>query len=93
MEIINNINKTLKEDLKAEIKEGSKLSIAAACFSIYAFQELRVAIFKQVNQYPLYKLVKCADINNISLDEFDEKVLNAHNEALSRLNRKKRKYS
>lgn len=41
MEVINNITKTLKEDLSVEIHEGSKLSIAAACFSIYAFQELR----------------------------------------------------
>lgn len=41
MEIIDNINKTLRDDLKVEIKDGSKLSIAAACFSIYAFQELK----------------------------------------------------
>ena len=41
MEIINNVSKTLKDDLSVEIKEGSKLSIAAACFSIYAFQELK----------------------------------------------------
>ena len=41
MEIINNINKTLRDDLSVEIKQGSKLSIAAACFSIYAFRELK----------------------------------------------------
>ncbi len=41
MDIINNTSKTLKDDLSVEIKEGSKLSIAAACFSIYAFQELK----------------------------------------------------
>ena len=41
MELINNTTKTLKDDLKVEIKEGSKISIAAACFSIYAFQELK----------------------------------------------------
>ena len=41
VEIIDNINKTLKEDLSVEIRKGSKLSIAAACFSIYAFQELK----------------------------------------------------
>ena len=44
MEIIDNINKTLKDDLKVEIKDGSKLSIAAACFSIYAFQELKAEL-------------------------------------------------
>lgn len=41
MEIIDNINKTLKEDLTNEIHKGSKVSVAAACFSIYAFAELK----------------------------------------------------
>ena len=41
MELIDNTFKTLKDDLADEIKEGSKLSIAAACFSIYAFQKLK----------------------------------------------------
>ena len=41
MEIIDNRSKTLRDDLAAELKEGSKLSVAAACFSIYAFQELK----------------------------------------------------
>ena len=39
MELINNINKTLRDDLMQQIKAGSRLSIAASCFSIYAFQE------------------------------------------------------
>lgn len=41
MRIIDNINKTLLDDLKAEIKNGSKVQITAACFSVYAFQELK----------------------------------------------------
>lgn len=41
MELIDNTSKTLKEDLSVEIKHGSKVSIAAACFSIYAYQELK----------------------------------------------------
>ena len=41
MEIIDNTSKTLRDDLAVELKQGSKLSIAAACFSIYAFQELK----------------------------------------------------
>ena len=41
MELINNINKTLRDDLMQQIKAGSRLSIAASCFSIYAFQELK----------------------------------------------------
>ena len=40
-EFIDNVNKTLKSSLKEEIKSGSKISIAAACFSIYAYQELQ----------------------------------------------------
>ncbi len=41
MELIDNTLKTLRDDMAGEIKKGSKLSIAAACFSIYAFQELK----------------------------------------------------
>lgn len=41
MKIIDNINHTVKGDLQAEIRKDSKLSIAAACFSIYAYRELK----------------------------------------------------
>lgn len=41
MQIIDNINMTVKGDLQAGIKKGSRLSVAAACFSIYAYQELK----------------------------------------------------
>ncbi len=41
MKLIDNVSHTLKEDLVNEIKNGNKLSIAASCFSIYAFQELK----------------------------------------------------
>ena len=41
MELIDNVNKTLKDDLAVTIHNDSKVSIAAACFSIYAFQELK----------------------------------------------------
>lgn len=44
MELINNINKTLRDDIEAQMKAGSRLSIAASCFSIYAFQELKEAL-------------------------------------------------
>ena len=44
VEIIDNIGKTLRDDLSVEIKQGSKLSIAAACFSIYAFKELKTEL-------------------------------------------------
>ena len=37
----NNINSKVVDDLMVSIRKGSKLSIASACFSIYAFQELK----------------------------------------------------
>ncbi|SCP99141.1 helicase-related protein [Anaerobium acetethylicum] len=40
-EILDNITKLVRDDLQVEIKEGSRLSIAAACFSIYAYKELK----------------------------------------------------
>lgn len=44
MELINNVNKTLRDDLMQQLQSGSRLSIAASCFSIYAFQELKSAL-------------------------------------------------
>lgn len=41
MEIFNNTTKVVKDDLEKKIKQGSKVSIAAACFSIYAYQALK----------------------------------------------------
>ena len=41
MQILDNISNTVRDDLKEIIKKGSKVSIAAACFSIYAYQELK----------------------------------------------------
>lgn len=41
MKVIDNITQTVREDLAETIHKGSKLSIAAACFSIYAYQELK----------------------------------------------------
>lgn len=46
MELIDNINKTLKEDLKKELAGGSKISIAAASFSMFAFSELKEELEK-----------------------------------------------
>ena len=40
-EFIDNVHKTLSQSIKEELKPGSKISIAAACFSIYAYQELQ----------------------------------------------------
>jgi SNF2 family DNA or RNA helicase len=41
VKILDNINNTVRDDLRVEIKRGSKVSVAAACFSMYAYQELK----------------------------------------------------
>ena len=41
MKVLDNINLTVKDELKNTIKKGSKISIAASCFSMYAYQELK----------------------------------------------------
>ena len=41
MEVFNNTTKVVKDDLEKIIKPGSRISIAAACFSICAYQELK----------------------------------------------------
>ena len=41
METFNNTTKVVKDDLVKTIQHGSRISIAAACFSIYAYHELK----------------------------------------------------
>ena len=41
MEIFDNINAIVRDDMKKTIKKKSKLAIVTACFSIYAFNELK----------------------------------------------------
>lgn len=50
MQIIDNINKTVKEDLQESIRRSSKMSVAAACFSMYAYQELKKQL-EQVDEF------------------------------------------
>ena len=44
MEIFNNTTKVVRDDLEKRIQSGSRISIAAACFSIYAYQELKAQL-------------------------------------------------
>lgn len=44
--VFDNVSSILRDDLKVEIKKDSKLSIAAAYFSIYAFAELKKELEK-----------------------------------------------
>lgn len=45
-DIINNTSKLLGDDLRKEIKDGSRLRIAASCFSIYAYAALKTELEK-----------------------------------------------
>jgi superfamily II DNA or RNA helicase len=46
MKLIDNVNSLLGDDLKKSISKGSKLSIAASTFSIYAFEALKKELLK-----------------------------------------------
>ena len=39
--MFDNVRKTVKDDLAVSIAKGDKLSITAACFSMYAYQALK----------------------------------------------------
>ena len=41
MKIIDNITETVRDDMEKTIEKGSRVSIAAACFSMYAYKELK----------------------------------------------------
>lgn len=41
MKIFNNVTDIVRDDMAENIKKGSKVSIAAACFSMYAYKELK----------------------------------------------------
>jgi len=41
MRVFDNVHKTVKDDLTVTLEKGSKLAIAAACFSIYVYQALK----------------------------------------------------
>jgi superfamily II DNA or RNA helicase len=46
MKIINNTSDLLGDDLKTILRRGSRLKIAASCFSIYAFEALKTELSK-----------------------------------------------
>ena len=41
MKIFDNVTEIVRDDMQQTIKRGSKVSIAAACFSMYAYHELK----------------------------------------------------
>lgn len=47
-EMLDNVSRTVKDDLTASINKGDKLSIAAAGFSMYAYQALKGHLYDYV---------------------------------------------
>ena len=41
MKVFNNVTDIVRDDMATTIKRDSKVSIAAACFSMYAYKELK----------------------------------------------------
>ena len=46
MEIIDNINRLLGDDLKKTLKPGTRLKVAASCFSMYAYEASKTELEK-----------------------------------------------
>lgn len=53
MKIFNNVTDIVRDDLRVTIKAESRVSIAAACFSMYAYQELK----KQLEQVDEFRFI------------------------------------
>ena len=44
MKIFDNITEIVRDDMAQTIQKDSKVSVAAACFSIYAYNELKTQL-------------------------------------------------
>ena len=53
MKIFDNITEIVRDDLQKTITKNSKVSVAAACFSMYAYQELK----KQLDQVEEFRFI------------------------------------
>ncbi len=83
MQQFDNITHRLVDDLKEEIKKGSKLAIAASCFSIYAYENLK----KQLNSIEELKFIFTSPA--FLGDEFEKEKREFY---IPRLNREKSLY-
>lgn len=41
MKVFDNVTNIVRDDMEKTIKRNSKVSVAAACFSMYAYRELK----------------------------------------------------
>ncbi len=85
MEIIDNVNKTLKEDLTTEIRKGSKVSIAAASFSIqFTWPDKKKAVL--LANAPINKMLRPCREESVDFDNTENLYIEGDNlEALKLL--------
>lgn len=50
MKIFDNVTDIVRDDLKQTVKQDSKVSVAAACFSMYAYKELKSQL-EQIDEF------------------------------------------
>ena len=83
MKIFDNITNIVRDDLKQTIQCGSKVSIAAACFSMYAYKELKSQL-EQIDEFrfiftsPTF-VQKSKDGNSIFQDLAEKQAYTAQN--------------
>ena len=53
MKVFDNVKELVRDDMEGTLRKGSKVSIAAACFSMYAYQELK----KQLEQIESFRFI------------------------------------
>ena len=49
MKLFDNVTDIVRDDLSQTVRRGSKVSVAAACFSMYAYKELKKQL-EQIDQ-------------------------------------------
>ena len=55
MKIFDNITEIVRDDMERTIRRGSKVSVAAACFSMYAYNVLK----KQLETIDEFRFIIC----------------------------------
>lgn len=54
MKIYDNIREIVRDDMLTTISRGSRVSVAAACFSMYAYKELKSSLILLMSSASFY---------------------------------------
>ena len=71
MKVFNNVTDIVRDDMATTIKRDSKVSIAAACFSMYAYKELKKQL--EIADKKIEELVKTQNDMSNTIDELKSK--------------------